>query len=44
MKEIEFRSVKTELIRSSSAANGDENDKDVLDDEEESSGEMCFIC
>ena len=42
MKEIEFPSVKTESRRSSSAVNGDENDKDVLDDEEES--EMCFIC
>jgi len=44
LKEIEFLPVKTELMRSSSAANGDENDKDVLDDGEECC-EMCFfIC
>jgi hypothetical protein len=42
MKEIEFRSVKTELRGSSTAANGDENDKDVLDDGGKC--EMCFIC
>jgi hypothetical protein len=42
MKEIEFRSVKAELMRSSTAANGDENNKDVLDDIVEC--EMCFIC
>jgi len=42
LKEIEFLPVKTELMRSSSAANGDENDKDVLDDGEECC-EICFF-
>ena len=44
MKDIEVSLSETELMRRSSAANGDENDQIVLDDEEESLGEMCFIC